>query len=444
VTTEAFGVRAGPIDGLVEVPGSKSVSNRALVCAALATGSSTLVGVAGGDDTRRMMDGLRQLGVSIDSGTRGSLEKVDVIGPIDRRRRNDIEIDAGLAGTTSRFLTAVAVLCPGRTTITGGAGLLARPMAELHRTLRNLGADLHSERDGFLPVTVRGFDPEDAPTSDGRILRRRHGELLVKGDVSSQFISAIMMIAPLLGGLRIRLDGPVVSHGYLDMTARVMREFGGVVDVGVGGVVVKGGSYAAAKFAVDADWSSASYPFAAAAIAGGTVTVPRLLRDGLQPEEDFLGVLQRMGCDVHSGPEGATVARDPRRPLVGVDVDMSAMSDLVPTLAAIAVCAAGTTRISGVGFIRGKESDRLGDLAREIAACGGRVEVLSDGLRIEPARLHPAVIDAHDDHRLAMALALLGLHCEGIRVAEPAVVAKSWPGYWSDMRSGLGLNEGSS
>lgn len=441
MTTDAFGVREGPIAGVVEVPGSKSVSNRALVCAALATGSSTLIGVAGGDDTRRMIDGLRQLGVSIDSDSDDSLERVNVIGPIDRRRSNHIEIDAGLAGTTSRFLTAMAVLCPGQTTITGGAGLRARPMAELHRTLRALGADLHSERDGFLPVTVRGFGPVDAPTSDVPVMRHQNGELLVKGDVSSQFISALMMIAPLLGGLRIRLDGPVVSRGYLDMTARVMRDFGAVVDVGADGVVVDGGSYSVAQFAVDADWSSASYPFAAVAIAGGTVTVPRLHRDGLQPEEEFLGVLERMGCDVNVGPEGATVSRMPSRPLVGVDVDMSAMSDLVPTLAAIAVCAGGVTRISGVGFIRGKESDRLGDLAREITACGGRVEVSMDGLRIEPARLRSTVIDAHDDHRLAMALALLGLQCEGIRVAEPDVVAKSWPGYWSDMRSGFGLND---
>lgn len=439
--TDAFDAVSRPVSGVVEVPGSKSLSNRALVCAALARGQSTLVGVAAGDDTQRMIEGLRRLGVAIDVQATGSPWTVTVNGPIDRQRRSEVAIDAGLAGTTSRFLTAVAVLCPGRTTIDGGAGLRSRPMSELHRILRELGADLRSERDGFLPVTVQGLDPAGALHGGPALGRDRPGDVRMTGDVSSQFISAIMMIAPMLGGVRLLLDGPVVSRRYLDMTARVMGKFGAAVDIGRDQIVVDGGSYTAASLSIEADWSSASYPFAAVAIAGGTATVPRLRRDGLQPEEDFIGVLERVGCDVHVSSDGVTVTRDPRRPLRGGMFDMSAMSDLVPTMAAIAVCAEGATRITGVGFIRGKESDRLGDLAGELNACGGRVLVEPDGLVVEPSGLRPAVLDAHDDHRLAMSLALLGLRCDGIRVAEPSVVGKSWPSYWTDMRSGLALNE---
>lgn len=437
--TDSFAPRPQPLHGRVDVPGSKSISNRALVCAALASGVSKLVGLAGGDDTLRMIDGLRRLGVRIDGDATAPTASVSITGPVDRTRRGSVEIDAGLAGTTSRFLTAVAALCTGRTTITGGAGLRARPMAELHRILREIGAGVHSERDGFLPVTVEGIGPiVNVPghPNDGIGLPDVH----VRGDVSSQFISAVMMIAPLLGGLRLHLDGPVVSRGYLDMTAHTMGEFGAMVELGVERIDVRGTPYEPSSFEVDADWSSASYPFAAAAIAGGTVTVPRLRRNGLQPEEAFVEVLERMGCIVSIDAAGVTISRARHTPLVGIDADMSAMSDLVPTLAAIAACADGPSRITGVGFIRGKESDRLGDLAGEINACGGRVEVLEDGLAIEPAPLRAATVNAHDDHRLAMSLALLGLRRDGIGVAEPAVVGKSWPSYWSDMRSGLGLD----
>jgi 3-phosphoshikimate 1-carboxyvinyltransferase len=257
--------------------------------------------------------------------------------------------------------------------------------------------------------------------------------------VSSQFISALMMIAPALGGLELRIDGPVVSRGYLDMTAAVMRRFAAEVQVGIDRVSVTAAPYRATDFEIDADWSSASYPFAAAAIVGGEVSVPRLRRNDTQPEEAFVGVLEQLGCRVRIDAAGVTVTREMGTALRGVDVDMSVMSDLVPTLAAIAACANGATTIRGVGFIRSKESDRLGDLAAEINRCGGRVRVLADGLSIEPAAVTAATIDAHDDHRLAMSLALLGLRHDGVVVAEPGVVAKSWPSYWSAMRRGLSL-----
>ena len=440
MATDGFRARTTPVRGVVEVPGSKSISNRALICAALATGESHLFGLAEGDDTARMIAGIRQLGAMVDVApeqrARGAASgaTMRVRGPIERGARPDVVIDAGLAGTTSRFLTALAALSVGRTTITGGAGLRARPMGELHRTLRAMGVDVVAEREGFLPVTVQG---RSNTKSSGVVQTPR--EVVVGGDVSSQFISALMMIAPAFGGLDLRVDGPVVSRGYLDMTAAVMRHFAAEVQVSVDRVSVSRAPYRAAEFDIDADWSSASYPFAAVAITGGEVSVPRLRRNDTQPEEAFVDVLEQLGCRVRIDDAGVTVSRETGTALRGVDVDMSAMSDLVPTLAAIAACANSATKISGVGFIRGKESDRLGDLAAEINRCGGRVRVLSDGLSIEPTDVVAATINAHDDHRLAMSLALLGLRRDGVVVAEPDVVAKSWPSYWTAMRRGLSL-----
>lgn len=431
MATEAFSVVSTPLRGLVAVPGSKSVSNRALVCAALASGESVLRGLADGDDTLNMLAGLQGLGARV-SAVPGADDSVRVQGPIDITSAEAVLIDAGLAGTTSRFLTAVGALRRGPTTITGGAGLRARPMGELHRILRELGFVVQAEHEGFLPVVVhvaeRSSDASASP--DSRQLR-------VSGEVSSQFISAVMLIAPLIGGVRLQITGPVVSRGYLDMTAEVMRAFGADVDVHDDEIVVSAQPFAPTTYEVDADWSSASYPFAAAAILGGAVTVPRLHRRESQPEEAFTEVLIAMGCSVRIADDGVTVSRSPTTLLRGVDVDMSAMSDLVPTVAAIAACAATPTRIRGVGFIRAKESDRLGDLARELSACGAAVAVEQDGLSIEPSPLRPAVLNSHDDHRLAMSLALLSLRCEGIRISEPEVVSKSWPTYWQAMREGL-------
>ena len=432
MTVESFTPQTRPLRGVVQVPGSKSSSNRALVCAALALEPSVLTGVADGDDTKRMIAGLCALGAEIEIAG----NTVTVHRGIDRTDTTDVLIDAGLAGTTSRFLTAVAALRAGRTTVTGASGLQRRPMNELHRLLRDIGATVTGETAGHLPVTVSGSASSLAAvgstSSDLRMLAAR-------GDVSSQFISAIMMIAPLLGGVRVQLDGEVVSRGYLDMTAAVMREFGGAARIEHDSIVIDAGSYQGTKFAVEADWSSASYPFAAVALAGGQVRVDGLHRSTTQPEQAFVSVLARMGCTVDVDDHGVTVSRSPQQALVGIDVDMSEMSDLVPTLAAIACCATSASRIRGVGFIRAKESDRLGDLANELRACGANVVVESDGLAITPATITAATVNPHDDHRLALALSLLGLRQAGIVVDHATVVEKSWPQFWSAMRSGFQL-----
>jgi 3-phosphoshikimate 1-carboxyvinyltransferase len=407
---------AGPLDATVEVPGSKSIANRALVCAALADGESELVGIPPGDDTRAMTDCLARLGVAVSVGAGRAL----VTGTGGRLAAGPARLDAGLAGTTSRFVTAVATLADGPVTIDGDPPLRRRPMGPLHDALLALGADVRAHGDGNLPVTVTG------PLRHG-------GKVELPGDVSSQFLTALMLIGPRLeGGLEIALSTPLVSVPYVDLTARVMAAFG-VDGVEVGGdrVVVPAARYRGVAFAVEPDASSASYPLAMAAAVGGRVQVPGLTAASAQADVRFAALLGAMGCHVDDAAGALDVTRDPRSPLRGIDVDLRDTSDLVPTLAAVAATASTATRIRGVGFIRAKESDRLGDLAAELARTGAAVTVEDDGLVIGPGRLHGARLDPHDDHRLAMAFGVLGTVVDGIEVSDPGVVSKSWPEYWS-------------
>ncbi|MET0459364.1 MAG: 3-phosphoshikimate 1-carboxyvinyltransferase [Ilumatobacteraceae bacterium] len=412
----------GPLDAVVTVPGSKSIANRALVCAALADGDSRLRGMPGGDDTVAMVRCLQALGVGV------SMDGDDaaVAGTGGRLAEGPIELDAALAGTTSRFVTALAALASGPVTVDGAPPLRRRPMAPLHDALTALGVHVHTEDgSGRLPVTIRG------PLTLG-------GAVAVPGDISSQYLTALMLIAPLLeGGLRLRLTTPLVSRPYVELTAGVMATFG-VADVAVdaGAIIVPVGRYGGTDLDIEPDASSASYPLAMAAVTGGRVGVSGLHRGSSQGDAVFADLLGRMGCAVTDEPGGLVVERDPSIPLHGIDVDMADISDLVPTLAAVAVTASSPTTISGVGFIRGKESDRLGDLAAELGRTGALVTVEPDGLRVDPlpggvADLHGATLATHHDHRLAMAFGVLATVVPGIAVADPDVVSKSWPSFWA-------------
>jgi 3-phosphoshikimate 1-carboxyvinyltransferase len=260
------------------------------------------------------------------------------------------------------------------------------------------------------------------------------GCVAVGGDVSSQFVTALMLIGPYLpGGLHIDLTSPLVSRPYVDMTAAVMTAFGGgAVVVGDTSIEVDAGRYRPTTYTVEPDATSASYPLAVAAVAGGSIVVNGLTRASLQGDTRFVESLAAMGCGTGWSADGMTVSRDPDRPLVGLDVDMADVSDLVPTLAVVSATASTRTRIRGVGFIRDKESDRLGDLATELAKVGAEVVVEEDGLLIDPTRraLHGAQLATHHDHRLAMAFGVLGTVVAGVEIEDPSVVTKSWPDYW--------------
>lgn len=411
----------GPIDVTVEVPGSKSIANRALLCAALAGGDSMVTNVPDGDDSVAMVHGLRDIGIAVDSPDVGAYR---FASGLDLSSSRYARIDAGLAGTTSRFLTALCALRTTPSIIDGGDALRRRPMADLHNALAALGAHVNPlDLVGHLPVEVAA----------GGV---RGGEIEIPGGVSSQFATALMLVGPYLrGGLRLVVAGDRVSDSYLDMTVRVIRDFG--VDASVDELpsgrrfTVPEGRYVPRFYAVEPDASSASYPLAFAAVCGGSVTVPHLAADSLQGDAGFADILGRMGCTVEWGDTSVTVRRDLAHALRGVDIDMVDMSDLVPTLAVVALFAAEPSRIRGVGFIRAKESDRLGDLARELAKCGASVVETSDGLMIEPAPLRGAVLATHHDHRLAMSYAVLAARVGGIIVDDPGVVSKSWPEFWT-------------
>jgi 3-phosphoshikimate 1-carboxyvinyltransferase len=412
-------IAAGPIVADVAVPGSKSIANRALVCASLARGTTNLSNLAPGDDTAAMLDCMRSLGVVVDVN-----DGVARVRGHDGSVRGGVVLDARLAGTTSRFMTAVAALGVEPTTVDGGEALRRRPMAELHDALRRLGAEVASTG-GCLPVTVsRGA------LSGGRIEMR--------GDVSSQFVSALMMIGPMLpNGLRMDLTTPLVSRPYVAITASVMSSFGASgITVAERGIGVEPSSYVGCDYVIEADASSASYPLAAAAITGGSVRVDGLGEGALQGDARFADVMQAMGCRVERTADSTTVTGNGS--LRGVDIDMSDISDLVPTVAAVAAFASSTTRITGVGFIRRKESDRIGDLVRGLSAIGCTAVEEDDGLRIEPtspSSYHGTRLLVHDDHRLAMAWSLLALIVPGISVDDPSVVGKSWPEWWSVRRA---------
>jgi 3-phosphoshikimate 1-carboxyvinyltransferase len=308
--------------------------------------------------------------------------------------------------------------------IDGDKPLRSRPMAPLHDALVTLGATIdRDESTGGLPATITG------PVRHG-------GTVRLRGDVSSQFVTALMLIGPLLdGGLRIDLTSPLVSMPYVRLTAEVMRAFGAtVVDVADDHIAVGAGRYLGARFDVEPDASAASYPLAVAAVCGGAVTVPGLTPASPQGDIAILDLLSAMGCDVDVDDDAVIVRRAIEQSLRGIDVDMSETSDLVPTIAAVAATATSPTTIRGVGFIRSKESDRLGDLAAELGKAGARVRETADGLQIEPAApggLHGALLRTHHDHRLAMAFAVLGAAVDGIGVDAPEVVSKSWPGFWN-------------
>ena len=412
----AVAAKGRSIDAITTVPGSKSIANRALICAALARGSSTIIGLPDGDDTQAMLQSLKKLGatISLDGATAHFEQSINLDSA------DELTVDANLAGTTARFLTAIGALRQGSLSVTGNESLRSRPMKDLHVALDQLGAVVSWQGDKYcLPVTVRrGVSCSDS--------------VQISANTSSQFVTSLMLIAPMMeNGLRIELVGEIISLPYITMSATVMRAFGAnVLVIDERNIVIDGGGYVGCEFTIEPDASSASYPFAAAAVAGGRVLVKGMRSNMVQGDSRFIDILRQMGCDISEDQGGVTVSRDANSTLCGVDVDMSEISDLVPTLAIVAMFAETATRIRGVGFIRNKESDRIGDLAVEMRRLGANVVEHSDGLEISPQSLHSGRCDTHHDHRLAMALGVAGLKLPGLIISDPQVVSKSWPQFW--------------
>jgi 3-phosphoshikimate 1-carboxyvinyltransferase len=413
-----------PLDASIRPPVSKSLTNRALVCAALAEGTSNLRGALDSEDTRVMIEALRALGISIvEQQDRQSLH---VTGCGGRIPASSADLYVANSGTTVRFLTALVSLGHGTYRLHGTPRMHERPIQDLLDALKQLGVRAESESGtGCPPVIVRG---------DGLQLDK----VSIRGDVSSQFLSALLLAAPCAAGsldassVEIEIVGKLVSKPYVAMTVEVMRAFQAHVasapDLAAFEVELRG--YRAIDYDIEPDASAASYFWAAAAIAGGQVRVIGLAEHSLQGDVRFCQCLAQMGCQVAYDPEGITVQG---RPLRGIDVDMNAISDTVQTLAAVALFADSPTQIRGVGHIRHKETDRISALATELRKLGAEVEERPDGLRIVPGRLHGARIDTYDDHRMAMSMALPGLKIPGVIVNDPGCTAKTYPRFFDDL-----------
>lgn len=413
---------AGPLDAVVSLPGSKSLTNRALVCAALAEGTSVLGGALRADDTEAMLDGLAALGVVVTPDW--TAETVSVVGCAGRPPGDVALVDARLSGTTSRFLLPVAALGAGLRRVDGANRLRDRPMGPALDALRALGAELHEiGAPGHLPVEVVGG------TLAG-------GEVAISGDVSSQFLSGLLLAGPAMRtGLTVRVTTELVSRPYVDMTVAVMAAFGAEVARPDDRTwVVAPQAYRAATYAVEPDASAASYAFAAAAIVGGRVTVEGLGTASLQGDLAFVDLLEQMGAHVERSTDRTVV--EGTGTLQGIEADLSQVSDTAQTLAVVAAFATGSTRITGIGFIRGKETDRIAAVVTELRRAGIDALEEADGLVVHPGAVRAATIETYDDHRMAMAFALLGLRAPGIRIADPGCVAKTFPGYWT-MLDGL-------
>ena len=408
----------GPLDARVSIPGSKSITNRAMILAAMAQGRSVLDSVLLSDDTRYMSDALRVMGfvVEVDEDA----HRITVGGRGGVIPAHGGEIFVGGAGTVMRFIVAMVTLGEGRFRIDGNQRMRQRPIGPQLDAMQRLGASVYSERDNNCPPVI----------VDASRARFEGGETSIDARVSSQFVSAMLMPAPIWkAGLKLRVIGDA-ARPFIDMTLRLMEAWGTHNSVETDQIVVPGGQwYRAQRFVVEPDASSASYFAAAAALIGGAVKIEGLSSNSVQGDLGFLGVLQRMGARVTWHPDYVEVVGTGQ--LAGVDVAMNAMPDMVPTLAAIAPFASSPTKIRNVAFIRHHESDRIRVLATELRRIGADVSETEDGLEIRPSTMRPAPIETYDDHRIAMSFAVLGLKLAGTKIKNPGCVAKTFPDFFT-------------
>lgn len=404
-------------DAIITIPGSKSYTHRALVVSALAAGESVLLNALRSEDTEHTVRGLEKFGIKID--WKG--DSIIVQGCGGALQAGGEEIYVGDSGTSMRFLTALAALKNGRTLLNGSERMKERPMAALLDGLVSLGARAYSQAgNGYPPVVV------ESQGLSGGVAR-------IKGNESSQFLSALLMVAPLArGDVRLEVTGRLASRPYVDITRDVMSAFGVKVQ-GIGDhsfFIRVGQRYLPREYRIEGDASNASYFFAAAAITRGKVRVENFRPASVQGDSKFLEILEKMGCQVSRGEDFAEVCG---KDLRGIEVDMNAMPDLVPTLTVLAAFARGRTLIRNVGHLRLKESDRLRTVALELAKMGVFVEEGKDWLAVESKEVRGAEIETHNDHRLAMSFAIAGLAVPGIKISGERCVDKSFPGFWETL-----------
>ena len=438
--------------GTARVPGSKSITNRAVLCAALASGRSTLNGVLFADDTEAMIDAVSALGATVQADRAERRLVIDGIGahagpepvarqnPIhgadrpsgDRRRSmaadTPVAVHARSSGTTARFVLPVLAALGGRWVLDGDPQLRRRPLDELIASLREMGAQVRELGEpGCLPIEVSST-PAPAAGAVSQHLR-------IKADVSSQFASGLLLAAPLRGGIHVEIDtdAVAVSRPYIDMTVAVMEAFGACVDTERDGhFVVAGEGYGAADYRIEPDASAATYFWAAAALCGGSVQVEGLGSRSIQGDVRFAEMLGEMGAEVTVGDDAVVVGAPPSGRLHGGSFDLRDCSDVTQTLAAVAAFADGATHLHGIGFIRRKETDRIANTVAELAKRGVDAVAEPDGItiRANPFGLRSGLVDCHGDHRMAMSMSLIGSRVAGVELHDPDCVAKTFPEFF--------------
>lgn len=405
------------LSATVTAPASKSLTARALLLASMTEGETTVTNALDCDDARYMYEALRKIGFAV----RGSFREGITIGPRLSMTANELELSVGNAGTAMRFLAGYLNFTPGRYLLTGERRMLERPIGDLVDSLVSIGCEVEYAdplREGFPPLRIRGK-------------KVRGGfEVKVTGETSSQFVSALMMAgAGLPDGMTLRVAS-LSSRPYVELTRDILHEFGAsVAEVAPNVWKVHAAGLSRETYAVEGDWSSASYWLAAGAILGGPVSVDGLRRDSGQGDRRFVDILVAMGCRAEWSGESIRLVGPAQ--LGGGSFDCNATPDIVPTLAAIAPFASAAVEVTGIGHLRVKESDRIDSVADELAKLGARVETGPDWMRIEPGFGDKSVVvDPHDDHRLAMSFAIAGLRRGGVSIDHDQVVAKSYPRFW--------------
>ena len=407
-----------PVVAAVTVPGSKSYTNRALLIAAMTPGVVRINGPLESDDTRAMLHALGKLGIETCESEGSFVVRGDIRDITD----GDYDLDVDLSGLSLRFLLALSCVSPGVQTLFGKPGLNKRPVGELVEALRALGADIeYLEKPGFPPVRVRS-----------RSLGS--GEVSVPGGISSQYFSALLMIAPRVSGdVCVKVSGKQISRPYVDMTIGIMREFGVEVEnKNFQSYIVTGPQqYLATTYAVEGDYSSAAYFFATAALTYSTITVRNLNPRSAQADRRLLELLEVMGSEITTSETSVTVTGN------GVksgSFDMSDCPDQAMTMAVLAAFGQGETVITGVQSLRIKETERVEAVEKELAKMGIRTKSTPDTLTVMGGRPTPAVIDTYGDHRIAMAFAVAGMRIPGIVINNPEVASKTFPEFWDRLK----------
>jgi len=391
-----------------------------LIIAALADGVSTLTGVLDSQDTQVMLDSLNRLGITVDHAPAARTCRIKGCG--GRIPSPAAELWLENSGTSIRFLTSLCALGNGRYRLDGIERMRQRPIADLVNALNDLKANVGCEDDvtGCPPVTV-----------EGRGLPG--GVANIRGNISSQFLSSLLMSAPAANStVQLSVDGELVSKPYVTMTLEMMKSFGVQVthpdDLSSFSIAPQ--KYTACNYDIEPDASAASYFMGVAAVTGGEITIEGLNKNALQGDVHFATALQQMGCDIKWNSDSVTVTGGD---LHGVDIDMNAISDTAQTLSTVAVFADSPTTIRRVGHMRHKETDRISAVVTELQRAGIRAEEFDDGLTIFPGQPQPADIQTYDDHRMAMSFSLLGLKAPGIRILDPDCTRKTYPNYFEDL-----------